>query len=417
MMRRSGRRVIGLVPSATAAAISAFIAACAAYLALLTAAAAWAARRRPAAAAAAVIADGPPTVFAVVVPAHDEEAVIGRTIEALRAIDYPPDRFHVHVAADNCHDRTATVARRLGATVHERTDPPRGKGPTLDWALDRIPTSDAVAVVDADTVVDPQFLAAMDGALRAGAVAAQGRYDVLGPGADAAGLRAVALASRHHVRPLGRSVLGGTCGLFGNGMAFRRDLLAGRRWTDHLVEDAEFQCELLVDGHRVVYVPAARVEAEMPTTLDAAVSQNERWELGRLRLVRRFVPTFLRLARRERQHRVARLDAAADLLVPPLSVLAAASALSASAGTLVAVLRPSPAARRLGVVGSASLAVLGAHVAASIALADLPPATYRSLAAAPRAVVWKVGVWCRVVVRPDDVEWVRTRRNQDRDGS
>ncbi len=89
------------------------------------------------------------------------------------------------------------------------------------------------------------------------------------PLAGSPAFRFAALACRHHLRPLGRTRLGGSCGLYGNGMMFTRSLFEGRRWTGHLVEDAELQNELLLDGHLVTYVPDAVVWAEMPHTLVA----------------------------------------------------------------------------------------------------------------------------------------------------
>ena len=81
-----------------------------------------------------------------------------------------------------------------------------------------------------------------------------------------AGLRAAALTLRHHLRPLGRTTLGASSGLYGNGMAFSRELLEHRAWTNHLTEDIEMQMELLLEGTLVVYAPAAVIEAEMPAT-------------------------------------------------------------------------------------------------------------------------------------------------------
>ena len=99
----------------------------------------------------------------------------------------------------------------------------------------------------------------------------KGQYRVRDPGASTgAGLRAAALALRHHLRPLGRTTLGASSGLYGNGMAFRADVLRRRTWTDHLTEDIELQMELLLDGTLVAYAPDAVVEAEMPSTLDGA---------------------------------------------------------------------------------------------------------------------------------------------------
>ena len=164
----------------------------------------------------------------------------------------------MHVVADNCSDRTAEIVRAHGRRVHERDAPDdAGQGPGAELAARsaRCASGDAdfdvAVVVDADTIVDPGFLRAMDDTFRRGAVAAQGYYSVRDPDVSpAAGVRYAALACRHHLRPLGRRRLGASCGLYGNGMAFRRDLLRRRRWTGHLVEDAEFQNELLVGTAR-----------------------------------------------------------------------------------------------------------------------------------------------------------------------
>src|SRR5262249_23194674 len=53
--------------------------------------------------------------FAILVPAHDEEPVIGRLLRSLAALDYPHDRFDVCLVADNCSDATARIARSAGA--------------------------------------------------------------------------------------------------------------------------------------------------------------------------------------------------------------------------------------------------------------------------------------------------------------
>src|SRR6476646_7970997 len=104
----------------------------------------------------------PRTRFAVMVPAHDEELLIRRTVGSLLALDYPPDMFTVHVIADNCTDSTAERARALGATVHERVDPDqRGKGYALRWLFGRLlpdpAGGDAFVIVDADSVVNRGF--------------------------------------------------------------------------------------------------------------------------------------------------------------------------------------------------------------------------------------------------------------------
>src|SRR6266536_400973 len=89
------------------------------YLVVLLAAAA---RRRAARSPSTVPRPEDRLTFAVLVPAHDEEATIAATIASLRRLAYPPERWSLAVIADNCADATATIARAAGATVLERDD-------------------------------------------------------------------------------------------------------------------------------------------------------------------------------------------------------------------------------------------------------------------------------------------------------
>lgn len=354
--------------------------------------------------------------FAILVPAHDEGAVIGRALKALSELDYPTHDVSVHIVADNCSDDTAVIVRAAGFEAHERDAPDDpGKGAALNWLFDIADSEpkppDAYVIVDADTTVEPQFLSAMNRALRGEVRAAQGFYGVRDIGeSHAAALRYAALACRHHTRALGRTRLGASCGLYGNGMAFRRSVLQGRRWSGHLVEDAEFQMELLLDGQLVTYVPEARLHAEMPDTLVGSGTQNSRWERGRLDLLRRYVPALMARAARSGHRRIATVDAVMDHLVPPLSVLALAQTGTSTASLVLRLLAPKPRNRTLWRLAATSTVMLVGHVVLALVSVRAPRAVYRSLLGAPRAVLWKTRLWARVLVR-NDVPWVRTERN------
>jgi 1,2-diacylglycerol 3-beta-glucosyltransferase len=383
------------------------------YLALLAAAA-------PRAAVGAgpkrTTGSGRATYFVVCVPAHDEASTIHQTVTALCAQDYDRRAVEIHVVADNCDDDTAVIAAAAGARVHVRTDSADpGKGAALNWLSERLTleADDVIVIIDADTVAEPGFLAALDRAFAAGATAAQGHYGVRDPDSSAAvALRYAAIACRHHLRPLARNRLGASSGLYGNGMAFRSDMLRGRRWTNHLVEDAEFQMELLFDGCLVTYVPDAVVRAEMPTTFAAATSQNERWELGRLQLARRFVPRlFASVICGGRAPRRAYVDAALDHLTPPLALQAVLNASAAVAATSWLVVHPTRSRCLGAAAGISSCVMLGAHVMTGLRLSGAPPSVYRALWSAPMVVAWKMRLLARIVRRPSEVAWTRTARN------
>ena len=49
----------------------------------------------------------------IVISAHNEESVIGRRIENLLDLDYPPDRLQILIGSDGSTDRTGEIIRRV----------------------------------------------------------------------------------------------------------------------------------------------------------------------------------------------------------------------------------------------------------------------------------------------------------------
>jgi 1,2-diacylglycerol 3-beta-glucosyltransferase len=377
------------------------------YLAALSAAALARARRREAPLPA--LAEEPR--IALLVPAHDEAAVIGGLLASVAALEYSVARRDVYVIADNCTDATARIARDAGAPgvwVAERRDlVQRGKGHALRWQLEALERAgeryDGYLIVDADSQLSPNFLRVMAAGLVRGEDAQQGQYRVQNEGASwVAGLRAIAFALFNHLRPLGREALGLSAGLKGNGMCFSRRVIEREGWGSYsLAEDAEHHLALVMTGVRVRYVPDAIVTSAMPVDLRQASSQQHRWERGRLVLARAYAVPLLRAAFRERD--LARLDAIAEVCLPPLSVLVGALALVV---VLALALGWAPGLA----VAAALVCLLALHGVAGMALARLTPRAYLSLAFAPAYMLWKIGVYLRAAVQRGAALWVRTPR-------
>jgi cellulose synthase/poly-beta-1,6-N-acetylglucosamine synthase-like glycosyltransferase len=393
------RLLAGLV-----ATISAVLSMIGAYLLVLTMAAAWGRLPVP-----------PPATrqrrVAILVPAHNEEALIGRLVDNLQQLDYPREQFAICVVADNCSDATASIAAAHGAQVYERTDPSQqAKGYALRWLLEQMRAReqdghrfDAFVVLDADSVVDANLLHWMNRYLEAGSQVLQAYYTVLNAGeSPVAMLRFAALAALHYVRSLGRAVVRLSCGLKGNGMCFAAPVLERFDWRWFaLAEDAEFHLELARAGIRVDFVPQTRVRADMPVSLAQAASQNTRWERGRLQLLRGPVLSLLREGVRLRS--AVRLDAALDQLIPPLSVPFSLAGLC----LLAAV---SLGRRRTALLAGATLGALAVHLLAALVLVRAPLAAYLGLAYAPIYIGWKVVVYARALVSRGSGPWVRTAR-------
>jgi len=103
--------------------------------------------------------DDLPTV-SVIVPAHDEEAVIERRLDNLLALDYPADRLEVVVASDASTDRTDEVVASVAAReprVRLLTVPRGGKVAAQDRAV-RETQGEIVAFSDANATWEPRAL-------------------------------------------------------------------------------------------------------------------------------------------------------------------------------------------------------------------------------------------------------------------
>jgi 1,2-diacylglycerol 3-beta-glucosyltransferase len=352
--------------------------------------------------------------FAILVPAHDEEALIGRLLGNLDALSYPRACYTVHVVADNCSDATATIARSFsGIEVHERFDArERAKGFALRWLIARLQADaaeeygsyDAFIVLDADSVVEQDFLTRMNARLASGSQVVQGYYSVLNAHqSPLAALRLAALAAVHYVRPLGRSVFGLSSGLKGNGMCFAAPVLSrfGWEWFT-LAEDVEFHLALVRAGIKVDFAPEARVLADMPVSLTQAASQNERWERGRVQLLRRGGWRLLLAGLRERNP--VKLDAAVEQVIPPMSVPFAVGVGVLCVCALLNLTLPA-------CLAAAGLLAQMVYLLIGLVLVRAPWRIYLALTYAPVYIAWKLGIYAQALVSSRRSSWVRTARN------
>jgi hypothetical protein len=112
--------------------------------------------------------------------------------------------------------------------------------------------------------------------------------------------------------------------------------------------------------------------------------------------------------------RVAYVDAGLDLLLPPLSVLAAADMVCCAGAGLLSLLRPSRVARADLVLAAGCSAVLAGHILSGLRAVGAPRSTYIALLGAPKLIAWKLALWVRVLARPQSVRWERTKRIGER---
>ena len=233
--------------------------------------------------------------FMAIIPAHNEEAVVGNLIESLKKQNYNKELYDIYVIADNCTDNTAKVAEEAGAIVYERFNATKKtKGYALDWFLQQKIAEDApydaVFIFDADNIVHPDFIKNMNKKLCQGEDVVQGYRDIKNP-TDSWITAGYALFywTMHRFYHLARYNLGLSPLLNGTGFMVRFDILKPNGWdTVTLTEDIEFSLKRIIKGKRLGWSTDAIVYDEQPVGFKQSWSQRSRWTVGHMQCINEY---------------------------------------------------------------------------------------------------------------------------------
>ena len=231
--------------------------------------------------------------FAVLIAARNEEAVIGKLIDSIKAQSYPGRLVKIFVAADNCTDATAEAARSHGAEVYERYDMTRrGKGYALDFLLREIKLRghgrfDGYIVLDADNVLDRDFILHMNETFSAGhdIVTCYRSSKNYGDNWISAGYALWFLREARYLNGA-RMAAGSSCAVSGTGFLFSDEVLrkCGGWHFFLLTEDIEFTIDNVVRDVKIGYARNAVLYDEQPTLFRQSWRQRMRWSKGYLQV-------------------------------------------------------------------------------------------------------------------------------------
>jgi len=344
------------------------------------------------------------------VPAHDEAAVLPRTLPML--MDASRGIARVLVVADNCTDRTAAIAKEYGAEVIERLDTGRrGKGFALDFAkhhLQRRP-ADVVLIVDADCLIDGESISTLIAACVSTGRPCQAT-NLQKPAPDASPavqLSTFAFYIKNVVRLRGLERLSGRAHLLGTGMAIPWKALAKVELaTSSIVEDLKLGQELAEHGYPPTLVETANVWSGAESDQNT-LSQRRRWEGGFLANALRIGPTLFRASLRRGDF--GGMLAALNLMTPPFALLLLLDLVALVSAAMVTWATGAQSWPILVLAGSIMLACVG------LALAWLGGGsrfvTLGSLLRAPFYLAWKLPMYLSFARHGAPKDWQRTGRN------
>lgn len=356
-----------------------------------------------------------PCRFVIIVPAHNEEAGLAKTLASIKDLNYPAAYWSCLVVADNCDDQTAEIAQKADVWVTRRQDDnKRGKGYALEFAIDELihreVEPDAIVIVDADTVIHPDLLLEFAEKLEQGASWIQAYYTVANPDeAWRSQLLSYALSLFNGVWLIGQERLGLGAALRGNGMCFRWQALNRCPLRAYgLAEDLEYSWRLRLAGEHVDFAPAARVYGEMPTRGSAAVSQRQRWESGRKSLQKDFLKPILG---KKELGKIRRFDLLSDLYMWPFSRFLALTLFS---GLLITgrsyYLQTSAVTGFFWAIWLICVLAILTYSVSPFRLLGLPLKRAKALFYLPAFVLWKL--W--LLAKPAPKAWQRTPRQGEK---
>lgn len=226
----------------------------------------------------------------VLIAARNEEQVLPHLLDTINKQDYPAENIRVYVVADNCTDNTAQAAREKGAMVVERFNKRQvGKGYALNYLLGRLDSlgeldqCDAFLVLDADNLLTPSYIRAMNQTYCDG-------YEILCGYRNSKNFNQSWISSGYglwymhdsvHLNQ-SRMMLNSSCAVSGTGFMFSRLVyreMAGWNFFT-LTEDIEFNMYSVLHGRKIGYCPDAMLYDEQPVTFRQSWRQRTRWSQG-----------------------------------------------------------------------------------------------------------------------------------------
>lgn len=225
----------------------------------------------------------------MVLPVFNEEPVVIKTLDALRASDYP--HFEVVAVNDGSTDATLEVLTAYAAQwpqLHVRTQPNSGKPAASNYGISQT-RGEVIVTLDGDTLFEPQTIRMLarhfvdpSGAKPLGAVA--GHVKVGNRRNLVTAWQSLEYLSGICVTRMAEGLLGAISIVPGACAAWRKEALlkAGGYSDATLAEDADLTLSLHRLGYSVVQENNAVAWTEAPLTISGLFKQRLRWTYGNI---------------------------------------------------------------------------------------------------------------------------------------
>lgn len=231
--------------------------------------------------------------FAVVIPARNEELVIGNLIQSLNNQNYPKDKYDVFVVPNNCDDNTEEVALSNNAQVINCANViTKSKGDVLRYAFKTLRENDydAYLIFDADNIVHPEFIGKMNDVLVSGYRVAQGYRDSKNPSDTwISSSHSLHYIIQNYFMNRARNNINKSCFVNGTGFMISKEYLDENRYNSlTITEDIELNVNCGLNNERIAFVESAVTYDEQPISFEVSWKQRKRWSVGTLQCLKSY---------------------------------------------------------------------------------------------------------------------------------
>ena len=220
----------------------------------------------------------------VIFPAYGEDKVILHTVKSFLLQHYPHDKYSVVVVSDHMLKETNTELSKLPITLLQPQFENSSKAKALQFAIDNIHDNfDNIVILDADNIVQPDFLEKLNEICNQGFSAIQCHRCAKNAENQIAQLDGISEEINNSLFRKGHNNIGLSSALIGSGMCF--DYLWFKAHV-HLLstagEDREIEKMLLIEHIYIKYVEDIDVFDEKVGNEDNFQLQRQRWMSAQL---------------------------------------------------------------------------------------------------------------------------------------
>ncbi|WP_195533522.1 glycosyltransferase [Bacteroides finegoldii] len=227
--------------------------------------------------------------FVVLFPAYKEDRVIASSVRGFLQQDYPQELFDIIVISDQMQDATNEDLRSLPIRLLIADYRDSSKAKALTMAMESVSGEhyDIVAIMDADNLTSPDFLAEINRAFDNGARSVQAHRTGKNMNTDISVLDGISEEINNGIFRSGHNALGLSAALSGSGMAFEAEWFRNNvRLLETAGEDKELEVLLLRQRIHTTYLPQIPVYDEKTQKEEAIGNQRKRWIAAQFGILR-----------------------------------------------------------------------------------------------------------------------------------